>query len=89
VGAAVVDFPAGPAPADPRNSEGRSEHQGEGRQKAAETRLTGNLTIGDSTEDVKDGKVDCKYAGELSSDSSELRMIREQQGMLPERSISR
>jgi hypothetical protein len=64
-------------------------------KKAAETRLTGNLIIGDSTEDVKDGKVDgvrisfttgkppnaiCKYAGELSSDSSELRMTREAAG---------
>jgi hypothetical protein len=64
-------------------------------KKAAETRLTGNLTIGDSTEDVKDGKVEgvrlsfitgkppnavCKYAGELDSDSSELRMTREAVG---------
>jgi hypothetical protein len=59
-------------------------------KKTSEVKLTGNITIGGNTEDVRDGKVDgsrisfstgkkppvCQYAGELNAETNELRMTR-------------
>jgi hypothetical protein len=60
-------------------------------KKTAAIKLTGNITIGDTTEDVRDGKIAgskisfttgkppnsvCQYAGELDAETKELRMTR-------------
>jgi len=60
-------------------------------KKAAEIRLSGNITIGETTEDVRGGRIDgvkitfttgkppnpvCQYAGELNPETKELRMTR-------------
>ncbi len=64
-------------------------------KKAAEIRLGGNITIGETTEDVRDGRIDgvkitfttgkppnpvCQYAGELNPETKELRMTRTTMG---------
>ena len=60
-------------------------------KKVIEIKLTGNITIGDTTEDVREGKIDgskisfttgkppspvCHYVGELDAETKELRMTR-------------
>jgi len=64
-------------------------------KKAAEVRLSGNITIGETTEDVRDGRIDgvkitfttgkppnpvCQYAGEVNPEAKELRMTRTTMG---------
>ena len=64
-------------------------------KKAAQSKLSGNITIGETTEDIREGRIDgmkisfatgkppgpvCQYAGELNSETNELRVTRTTMG---------
>ena len=84
-------FPGGPG-ADRRGAQKVTLNiKAKEEKKPVEIKLTGNITIGETTEDVRDGKIDgskisfttgkppnpvCQYSGELDAETKELRMTR-------------